>query len=219
LLLFPKEMKPTIRAMQVREAKDFLVRQAAQQAALEGVSLSDLEKRMMYFTESPDAVEDPVKLHEEFEAQYDSEEYESKISKLLHHAHERVKKESEDARARWDGAIKCLRRGDHYLLVMWDLAPSDERPRGDSLKLLAAGLVVAALVFVAGFFADKLEPQWRWLQKKIPYPNSHVMFGIFVTIVLAIFFFPRRAGNVVEWLLDQTLFRFLGPKKDGKDLE
>jgi MFS family permease len=102
---------------------------------------------------------------------------------------------------------------------MWDLAPSDERPRGDSLKLLAAGLVVAALVFVAGFFADKLEPQWRWLQKKIPYPNSHVMFGIFVTIVLAIFFFPRRAGNVVEWLLDQTLFRFLGPKKDGKDLE
>jgi len=38
--------------MHVREAKDFLVQQTAEQAALENVPLSDLEKRMMYFTES-----------------------------------------------------------------------------------------------------------------------------------------------------------------------
>ena len=38
--------------MQVREAKDFLVQQTAEQAQLEGVPLSELEKRMMYFTES-----------------------------------------------------------------------------------------------------------------------------------------------------------------------
>ena len=37
--------------MTVQEAKDFLVAQAAQQAALEGTALSDMEKRMMYFTE------------------------------------------------------------------------------------------------------------------------------------------------------------------------
>ena len=36
--------------MQVREAKDFLVQQTAQQAQMEGVALSELEKRMMYFT-------------------------------------------------------------------------------------------------------------------------------------------------------------------------
>ena len=212
-------MKPTILAMQVREAKDFLVAQTAEQAALEGVHLSDLEKRMMYFTESAGAVEDPSKLNEEFEAQYDSEEYESKISKLLHHAHERVKKESGAARADWNGAIKCLRRGDHYLLVMWDLTPPGERPRGDSAKLFFAGLGIAALIFVVVLVAGKLEPQWRWLQKKIPTPNPHVMFGIFITIVLAGFFFPRRAGDAVGWLLDQTFFRLLGPKKDEKDLE
>jgi hypothetical protein len=39
--------------MRVREAEDFLVAQTAEQAALEGVPLSDLEKRMMYFTEVP----------------------------------------------------------------------------------------------------------------------------------------------------------------------
>ena len=45
--------------MTVQEAKDFLVEQATQQASLDVVSLSDLEKRMMYFTESADATEDP----------------------------------------------------------------------------------------------------------------------------------------------------------------
>jgi len=39
------------------------------------------------------------------------------------------------------------------------------------------------------------------------------------TIVLAGFFFPRRAGNAVGWLLDRTLFRFLGPKEDEKHSE
>jgi hypothetical protein len=37
--------------MQVREAKDFLVQQTAEQAQVEGVALSELEKRMMYFTQ------------------------------------------------------------------------------------------------------------------------------------------------------------------------
>ena len=41
--------------MNVREAKDFLVDQAAQQAAIDGVPLSDLEKRTMYFTEWDDS--------------------------------------------------------------------------------------------------------------------------------------------------------------------
>jgi hypothetical protein len=59
-------MKPTIRAMRVREAKDFLVAQTAEQAALEGMPLSDVEKRMMYFTESGYVPEDPIKLSEEF---------------------------------------------------------------------------------------------------------------------------------------------------------
>jgi hypothetical protein len=37
---------------QGREGKDFLVHQAIEQAALEQVTLCDLERRMMYFSES-----------------------------------------------------------------------------------------------------------------------------------------------------------------------
>jgi hypothetical protein len=51
-----------------REAKDFLVQQATDQAQRDGVSLCELEKRMMYFTEGEDAVENPAELNEEFEA-------------------------------------------------------------------------------------------------------------------------------------------------------
>ena len=109
--------------MKAREAKDFLVAQTAEQAALENVPLSDLEKRMMYFTESGYVPEDPIKLNEEFEAEYDPAEYEAKISRLIHHAYQRLRKENDAVRKNWDLAIKCLRRGDHYLLVMWDVSP------------------------------------------------------------------------------------------------
>lgn len=219
MYLFQTEMKPTIPPMRIREAKEFLVTQTAEQATLEGVPLSDIEKRMMYFTEGKDALEDPTALNDEFEAQCDTTKYEAKISRLLHHAYQRVRKENDEARRHWDDAIKCLRRGDHYLLVMWDLAPPGERPRGDSLKLLAASLGVIALVSLGLFIAAKFEPQWRWLQKNIPSPNVHVLFGIFIAIVLAGFFFPRPVGKAVGWLLDQTLFRFLRPKEDEEDTE
>jgi hypothetical protein len=205
--------------MRAREAKDFLVAQTAEQAALKGVSLSDLEKRMMYFTERGYVPEDPISLNDEFEAEYDSDEYEAKISRLLHHAYYRLRKENKAVRKNWDLAIRCLRRGDHYLLVMWDLAPPGERPPGDSLKLLALGLGIAALVLLVAFNSARFEPQWRWLQKKIPSPNSHVLFGILITIVLAGFLFPRAAGNALNWLVDKTLSRFLGPWKDEKGSE
>ncbi len=74
-------------------------------------------------------------------------EYEAKISRLLHRAYHRLRKENDAARKNWDQPIRCLRRGDHYLPVMWDLTPPGERPQGDSLKLFASALGVVALHF------------------------------------------------------------------------
>jgi hypothetical protein len=192
--LFPEEIKPTIRAMQVREAKDFLVAQTAEQAALEGVPLSDLEKRMMYFTESPDAVEDPSKLNEEFEAQYDSEEYESKISKLLHHAHARVKKENPEKARLWSDAIRTLKKGDHYILVLWSLQSTDERPPYDSLKLLAAAILIALAMFAWQFWVAPRISRVDWLSSslhalwKMLQAARIIIFGVAVVLgLLALF--------------------------------
>src|ERR1700745_3795231 len=104
--------------MSTKEAKDFIVQQTAEQAASEGISLSDLEKRMMYFVEN-DATScaDPLKLNQEFETQYDTEEYETKIASLLHHAYKRLKSEDPEKARQWDVGMRTLSGGDHYLPV------------------------------------------------------------------------------------------------------
>jgi hypothetical protein len=148
----------TIPAMKVREAKDFLVAQAAEQAALEGVPLSGLEKRMMYFTESGYVPEDPIKLNEEFEAECDTSDYEAKISRLLHHAYRRLRKENDAARKNWDLAIKCLRRGDHYLIVMWDARPGIHAP-----QLIVVVMIIFAVAVLAGlrWITNRFQPRVR----------------------------------------------------------
>ncbi len=136
--------------MQVKEAKDFLVQQAAEQAQRDGVPLSDLEKRMMYFTEGDDALEDPVALNEEFEAQCDMAEYETKITRLLVHAYRRLRKESPTAAATWDTAIRKLKKGDHYILVMWAQRSSTQwgfwKTMGASLLFVVSSMALIALL-------------------------------------------------------------------------
>jgi hypothetical protein len=178
-------MKPTIRAMQVREAKDFLVSQTAEQAALEGVPLSDLEKRMMYFTEGPDAVEDPVKLNDEFEAQYGSEEYESKIARLLHHAHARVKKENPEGDRLWNDALRCLENGDHYILVLSGKNSSNSsapRPPYDTLKLLGTALLVIALLMPLIYGYSLVADRYGISRSRGPY--AHVLLPVWMQRVL-----------------------------------
>jgi hypothetical protein len=65
----------------------------------------------MYFTESGYVPEDPISLNDEFGAQCDTEEYEAKISRLLHHAYYRLRKQNDPARKNWDLSVRCLHRG------------------------------------------------------------------------------------------------------------
>jgi hypothetical protein len=98
------------RVTQVSEAKEFLVSQTAIQAGLDDVPRSDLEKRMMYFTEEPDSAENPIVLNDEFEAEYATPTYEAKVSNLLHRAYARVKEENPETARTWNESIRILRR-------------------------------------------------------------------------------------------------------------
>jgi hypothetical protein len=160
-------MKPTIQPMRAREAKDLLVAQTAEQAALEGVPLSDLEKRMMYFTETDECPEDPIALNDAFEAEYDTDEYEAKISKLMHHAHSRIQKENPEAARQWNEAMRGLSKGDHYILILCgggfnavQVSPT-EHPPHDSLKLLLAGLFLVAIVMSVMFLGAHYGIGWK----------------------------------------------------------
>jgi hypothetical protein len=110
--------------MNSRQAKDFLVRETAEQATIENVSLSDIEKKMTYFTESDSSSCDkPLELNEEFEAQYETAEYEAKVSGLLQRACDRLKAQDTEKERIWDEAVRELRKGDHYLLALLDIKP------------------------------------------------------------------------------------------------
>lgn len=149
--------------MNIHEAKDFLVQQTAEQALLEGVPLSDLERRMMYFTENGEMSEDPIALNHAFEAQCDTGEYESKIGKLMRHAFWRLKRENPQRASEWKSATKALSNEDHYLVVLWN-AGATERPPYDSLKLLGTSvlvIVVAGTVIGAGgYISNRYGIHW-----------------------------------------------------------
>jgi hypothetical protein len=142
--------------MTAKEAKDFLVYQTSEQAALENVPLSEIEKRMMYFVENdPSSCADPLQLNDEFEAEYDSGEYEAKIGRLLHHCYKRLKTENPEKARNWDEAIRTLQSGDHYLPVLWSVKPTGEHRWRDLLLMIAIGLLVVAGILVAAIWSNK----------------------------------------------------------------
>ena len=141
--------------MNSEQAKDFLVQHAKEQVQLDGISFSELEARMMYFTESDDSCENPLELNEEFEAKYDTAEYEAKVSRLLHRAYNRLKDEDSEKSRNWNLAIRTLRKGDHYLLVLWDLEPPSDHQVRDFLKPVGIGVLIALVSAAAMMFAEK----------------------------------------------------------------
>jgi hypothetical protein len=179
------------RVTQVSEAKDFLVEQTTIQAALDGVPLSDVEKRMMYFTEGPDAIEDPTQLNDDFEAEYEMAAYEAKMSKLLHRAYARVKKENPETARTWNESIRILKKGDHYILVLWGVNDTNiqagkstqERPPQDFLKLISTAFLVVALLLGIIFTADHYH--FHWNRAPQPRGSTPVWLGRLLIFMLA----------------------------------
>ncbi len=125
-----------------REAKEFLVSRIIEEAQREQVSLSEVERKMLYFTESGRMPEDMMDASDSFDRDYDQDEYEEKVTKLIRKAAKRAHREKEYA-AWWD-AIRRLKRGDHYILVM--IGAAGLRPPYDNLKLLGTGLAIVCSI-------------------------------------------------------------------------
>ena len=105
-----------------KAAKEFLVSQIVEEAQRESIPLSEIERKMLFSSEHYWSLPDIMEVNAQFEKEYDSEEYEAKISELIRNAYDRTKKESQSETERWKEAIRMLRKEDHYLLVMIDAA-------------------------------------------------------------------------------------------------
>ena len=177
-----------------REAKEFLISKIVEEAQRENVPLSEVERKMLYFTESGWMLPDIMEVSEDFDREYDRAKYEKKIAKLVTKADRCIRKGSRDDYDKWWAAIRFLQREDHYISVMIRLAGL--RPRGDQLRLFATalGIVVCFLVWI--FVSIKYN---------IPMPSRDSL-GIFVWAVVACLF------------VAYMLLRFILGRKRADDL-
>ena len=99
-------------------AKQFLISRVIEEAELEHIPLSEVERKMLSFTEVHLSLPDIYEVNAEFEGNYDSDEYESQIAELLKNAGDRDRKRSPDQDKMWKDVLDALRDEDHYILVM-----------------------------------------------------------------------------------------------------
>ena len=130
-----------------REAKEYLIARVIAEANREGKPLSEIERKMLYFSETDWTLPDILEVNAEFERSYDQGEYERKIAGLARAIEAQLKGVDDQERDAWYGAIQKLSEGDHYLLVLLNpaLVPakSSARPPGDLLKLWLTGFLIA----------------------------------------------------------------------------
>ena len=151
-----------------RQAKEYLVERIVAEARREQVPLSEVERKMLYFTESGWTLPNILEVNAEFERDYDNDEYEQKIAGLVREIEKQNQTASGDEQSRWDEAVVKLSEGDHYLLVLIDLGRSSPagplskwlpagsfygtgrvRPQGDLLRLIVVAFAVAFAMFAA----------------------------------------------------------------------
>jgi len=130
----------------IREAKEYLIHLILAQADRDATPLSDIERKMLYFSESGWTLPDMMAISQEFDQTHDQNKYERKIGQIIQRLHNSIhtKRDEDD----WDEAVKYLREEDHYLLVLIDGAGySGKRSRWDTVRLVLAGVAVVALYF------------------------------------------------------------------------
>jgi hypothetical protein len=127
----------------VREAKDYLAGRIAEEAKREQIPLSEIERKMLYFSETDQTLPGMLEINAEFERDYDNTEYERKIAGLIRHIEAR---DADDEQENWDTAADKLSEGDNYLSIMLDpsftSAGETVRPPHDRLKLWLTALGV-----------------------------------------------------------------------------
>jgi uncharacterized membrane protein YidH (DUF202 family) len=101
----------------------------------------------------------------------------------------------------WNRSIRTLRKGDLYILVLWDVKPPSEHPVRDSLKLLGLGMLIAMGVIVAAFTTAKYNINLDRFRKYLPAPSPRLEVAFYISFVLlAVGGFYLFNWVLVAWL-------------------
>jgi len=137
-------------------AKQFLISKVMEEAALERVALSDIEQKMLQFTEVNSPPPNVYEIAEQFDRECDSNKYEAKIAALLKNAREHNTKNSPLADQPWKDALESLKNEDHYILVIAAAAFGADAARGNNHQTPKYVIYVALAIGVALVLLVKL---------------------------------------------------------------
>ena len=194
-----------------KDAKEFLVSRIACEAQLEGVPLSETERKELYFSESGWTLPDMDRVNEEFEHTYDENEYEYKIAALIRNARKRDGATNPEDKKLWSEAVGILRKEDHYILVMIKQAGISTRPRGDFAWLLMTGLGIIGLLIGLTVVLDYLNVDisngafrfYSWVAMA-----SAVTIYLLASLVLG----RARTDHFLGRIVERFFIRFARPK-------
>lgn len=140
----------------VREAKEYLVGVIAKEAERSGTPLTEVERKMLFFTETGWTLPDMREISSEFDRGYDQNKYEEKIASIITRIDELLTGEYDEERAMWDWALEKLSEGDHYLLVLVDGVNQNRKGARHNFKMLFVALVFFALAALNLWFRNWL---------------------------------------------------------------
>ena len=178
-----------------REAKEYLVGRIVAGAKREGVTLTEIERKMLYFSETGWTLPNMLEVNAEFERDYNESEYELKVAGLIRAIEESDAAQNIEEQAEWDNAVVKLSDGDHYLLALISKAHSCEARR-----TIGGG-------FVPALEADAIRPPHDRL--KLWITAFVIVFGIFGLMALLNWLFGSRFRVVADWILDRNRFGLL----------
>ncbi|MGA2807331.1 MAG: hypothetical protein ABSE87_04300 [Terracidiphilus sp.] len=136
----------------IREAKDYLAERISEEAVRDGIPLTDIERKMLYFTETGWTLPDMKQVSADFDRNYDQGEYEKKIGGLADRIQSHLRANNGQGEESWNAAIEKLSHGDHYLLVLVNAANPVGKGVKHNLKVLIVALVLFALIALDHWF-------------------------------------------------------------------
>ena len=128
-----------------REAKEFLIERIVEQAQRDSIDLSEIECKMLYFSEVDETLPDMMEISAAFDLEYDQAAYEEKMASIIRNFVTWAKLHDTAALAQWKAAIKKLKSEDQYILVLTGLAAGSmsylNQPSGPSILKMVVIIV------------------------------------------------------------------------------
>lgn len=80
----------------------------------------------------------------------------------------------------WDQSIRTLRKGDHYILVLWDVKPPSGHPVRDFLKPVGLGMLMSVGLVIVIILASEYNINLDRFRKYLPAPNPRLLMIFYI---------------------------------------